>query len=255
MRIVVVLILISLFAGACTGRVTLTSTLIPSPVPSPTASPLPTLRPASTSTASPTPTSTPILIDPLTGAEIEPPLDIDLPEGWRLGYDSFLFSDLGDLTVIPLAIYRGPVTGGTGEIILLWNFRSVTTGNPLSADFGVVNPWVDGLRLLRLAVFSPDCNIGTDVQRPYSVGGLDATGTRFAAVDCPDGLPDTRGWFAGLEQSGIPFVFYVYADPIDAMNGPARDEMQAILDSVDFRVQAFLDALPTYAPGQPDDDE
>ncbi|MEO8395709.1 MAG: hypothetical protein ABI700_22130, partial [Chloroflexota bacterium] len=64
-------------------------------------------------------------------------------------------------------------------------------------------------------------------------GGLQAIGTQFAAVKCPQ-LPDTRGWFAGLRQFEINFVFYVYTDPIAAMDGSAPNELQAILDTVQF---------------------
>ena len=93
--------------------------------------------------------------------------------------------------------------------------------------------WTDGTRLLRLAIVETGCNVGTDLRRNYSVGGLQATGTQFAAVNCPQ-LPDTRGWFAGLRQFDVNFVFYVYTDPIGAMDGNAPNELQAILDTVQF---------------------
>ena len=93
--------------------------------------------------------------------------------------------------------------------------------------------WTDGTRLLRLAIVETGCNVGTDLRRNYSVGGLQAVGTQFAAVGCPQ-LPDTRGWFAALRQFNANFVFYVYTDPISAMDGSTPDELQAILDTVQF---------------------
>jgi hypothetical protein len=179
-----------------------------------------------------------IEIDPLTGDRIEPPLAITLPEGWRAGYDTMIVQDIDMLRAIPLAIYTGPVTGGTGTIVLLWAFPNVAT----QTENGAVTTdlWLDGLRLLRLVVIEEGCNIGTDLRRAYSVGGLSAVGTAFSAVDCPE-LPDTRGWFAGLEQQGLSYVFFTWAEPIDAMN-TADDELQAILDSIVFR------ALPEVTP-------
>lgn len=172
-----------------------------------------------------------IEIDPLTGDRTIPPLDISLPEGWRAGYDTMIVQDVDMLRAIPLAIYTGPVTGGTGTIVLLWAFPNVAT----QTDNGsfTTDLWLDGLRLLRLVLIEEGCNIGTDLRREYSVGGLAAVGTAFSAVDCPE-LPDTRGWFAGLEQQGLNYVFFTYAEPIDAMNG-AEAELQGILDSIVFQ--------------------
>jgi hypothetical protein len=124
--------------------------------------------------------------------------------------------------------------------VLLWGFPSLVPTNaldPASALLGTApapDLFADGLRLLRLAVIEPACNIGTDLRRDYRVGGLAAVGTQFAAVDCPQEA-DTRGWFAGVQSGGLNFIFYVYADPITAMD-MGRDELQAILDTVVFRV-------------------
>ena len=173
-------------------------------------------------------------ITPLAGAADPPPLEITLPEGWVRGYDSYGLLDVDDMRYIPLAVYRGPVTGGTGTIVLLWGFPSLVDGNPLAEGTPMPDLWVDALRLFRLAIVDSGCNPGTDLQRSYRVGGRAATGTQFAIVECPE-LPDTRGWFAGLREGGLNFVFYIYADPIEAMDS-AQDELQAILDSVIFRV-------------------
>ncbi len=197
-------------------------------------------------TAEPTPLV--LEIDPLAGDQIPPPFTIDLPAGWRFGYNAIVLQDLDALRVIPLAIYTGPVTGGTGTIVLLWGFPNVlpATGAAATDESVPVNAnlFTDGLRLLRLAVVEPTCNIGTDLRRDYSVGGLAASGTQFAAVDCPSGLPDTRGWFAGLQQFSLNFVFYAYAEPISAMDGAAAGELQAILDTVRFELPEAT-ATPT----------
>lgn len=183
------------------------------------------------SEATPEVTEVVINIDPLTGEGASPPFDITLPEGWRVAYDTLLVSDLDATRTIPVALYTGPITGGTGTIVLLWAFPNVvaTTGAAtLTTDL-----WLDGLRLLRLAVIEEGCNIGTDLRRDYGIGGLAAVGTSFAAVDCPQ-TPDTRGWFAGLNQFGLNYAFFMYADPIEAMD-TGEGELQAILDSIRFQ--------------------
>ncbi len=181
--------------------------------------------------ATPEVTEVVINIDPLTGEGASPPFDITLPDGWRVAYDTLLVSDLDATRTIPVALYTGPITGGTGTIVLLWAFPNVvatTNAATLSTDL-----WLDGLRLLRLAVIEEGCNIGTDLRRDYSIGGLASVGTSFAAVDCPQ-TPDTRGWFAGLNQFGLNYAFFMYADPIEAMD-TGEGEMQAILDSITFQ--------------------
>lgn len=185
-----------------------------------------------------------VTVEPLLGEQIEPPLDITLPAGWRYGYDTLVLDDVDVLMrTIPLAVYTGPVTGGTGTIVLLWGFPNLVAANPLQPESSQPDLWADGLRLLRLAVIEQGCNVGTDMRLDYTIGGLSASGTQFAAVDCPE-LPDTRGWFAGLRDRGINFVFYAFAEPITAMDGSAADELQAILDTVSFRVPESVTATP-----------
>ncbi len=219
-------------------------TLTPTPSDVPTITPVvfPTLPAQFTPTPSLalniTPSSTPILVEPLVGIEVEPPVRLSLPEGWRYGYDTILFRELGEVTSLPIALYQGDVTGGKGTIILVWNFRSVTTGNPFSSEYGRTNLWIDGLRLLRALVFDAQCNIGTEPQKEYRVGTLLAVGTSFAAVDCAD-TPNTRGWFAGLEVENVNFAFYMYTDPITAMDGEAQNELKAILDTAIFDFSQF----------------
>ncbi len=182
--------------------------------------------------------------DPLTHDPIEPPLTLDLPSGWAHAYDSIVLQDIDGIRPIPFAIYQGPVTGGTGYIVLLWGFPNLV--NVGSGQTSAIQPdvWTDATRLLRLAIVEQGCNVGTDLRRNYSVGGLQATGTQFAAVDCPE-LPDTRGWFAALRQFNVNFVFYMYTDPITAMDDETTtQDLQAILDTVQFVMPEVPAATP-----------
>lgn len=268
------LLLLILLAGCGGGTPTATSapTLVPSETPdiqgavnatltalAPTTAAMvaaaeATFTPSPEVTAEGTAEATAIVVpDPLLGESIDPPLDITLPEGWALREnDTLLLADLSsteDLRGLPFVAWRGPVTGGTGTIVMLWGFPSlvpVTGDNAMSAVSGTPPPadlFADGLRLLRLAILDSTCNIGTDLRRSYRIGNLSAVGTQFAAVECPE-LPDTRGWFAGVQSGGLSFVFYVYALPIESMD-VASNELQAILDTIQFRVP---DA-PTATPG------
>jgi len=191
---------------------------------------------AARATAAVDPAATPdpdlVTLQPLMGDQVVPPLTLALPPGWRSGYDVLVLQDIDAIRNIPFAVYTGPVTGGQGTIVLLWAFPNLLSG---SALLGEVAPdlWADGTRLLRLAIVEAGCNIGTDLRREYPIGGLTAIGTSFAAVNCP-ALPDTRGWFAGLQQFDLNFIFYTFAEPIAAMDGPAEDELAAILASVRF---------------------
>lgn len=205
--------------------------------------------------AQPTPTLDPeateppliVTVEPLLGEQIPPPLEITLPDGWRFGYDTFILSDVdGAIRTIPLAVYTGPIPGGQGTIVLLWGFPNLMGANMFSATPDGPDLWTDGLRLLRLAIIEQGCNIGTDLRRTYPIGGQSAAGTQFSAVDCPE-LPDTRGWFAGVQENGINFVFYAFSDPIDAMT-TGQDSLQRILDSVTFHVTPAAEATATPEP-------
>jgi protein-disulfide isomerase len=178
-----------------------------------------------------------ITLPPTQNQAIPPPLTINLPTGWNTVHDTLVLGDVDATRSVPFSAYYGPVTGGTGSIILLWGFPNLVSGNTLAAATIQPDLFTDGLRLLRLAVMQQGCNIGTDLRRAYSIGGLSAVGTQFSAVSCPDELPDTRGWFAGLQQNGINFIFYTYIDPIEAMDA-ARVELQTILDSVRFTLSS-----------------
>lgn len=228
-----------LFLGgvACTPE-PIVPTATPTDVPTVTPVIFPTLPPAFTPTPSASATPTPLVVDALAGISVEPPLTLTLPSGWKYGYDTILFQEVGEVVSVPIALYQGEVEGGKGTIVLIWNFRSITTGNPFSSDYGTPNLWIDGLRLLRSLVFEATCNIGTEPQREYQVGGLLAVGTSFAVVDCPE-TPNTRGWFSALTVDDINFAFYVYTDPINAIDGNAKHQLQAILDSIIFNTAQF----------------
>ncbi|NWG15505.1 MAG: hypothetical protein HXY41_02615 [Chloroflexi bacterium] len=244
-------------------------TLFPSQTPSPEIQAavegtltalVPTVTPRpETATPSPMPTATPIVVTlpALAGQRIPPPLDISLPDGWQtVGYDVLILSDVialddvGTIRGVPLAVYRGPVTNGQGTIVLLWGFPNVVNPFPEGGTPGAPDLWADGLRLLRLAVLEQDCNIGTDERRTYRVGLLSAVGAQFSAVACPE-LPDTRGWFVGVQEGGLNFVFYAYVegpalvDPqrLDAFNAASR-EIQAILDTVRFNLPEATPDVP-----------
>ncbi len=249
-----ILLLTILLIAACAPQAATTPTDAPTPTAIPTD--VPTLEPSSFPTLQPsiTPmpaaTDTPFQINPLIGEIVPPPLEIDLPDDWEFGYDTVIINDIGDLRPIPFALYTGPVTDGRGFIVLLWGFPSVTSGIPIDEGYGVPNITLDGTRLLRFIIVEAACTIGTDVERDYNfeVGGLPASGTQFSAVNCPENLPDTRGWLAGLQVEEMNFLFYMYTDPIQAMDGSAPDELQAILDSVEFDVASFLEEQRQRVP-------
>lgn len=199
------------------------------------------------------PTPTPELeLNATTGEAIDPPIDITLPEGWSAVLsDTQLVNDVDNtVRTIPFTLYKGPVEGGIGSIALLWGFPNFTSGDAFAVEMGVSTPTpnlrIDGSRLLRLAVVEQGCNIGTDLEREYRVGDFIGIGTEWSAVDCPE-LPDTRGWFVGVRQYNINFIFYVYIEPINPggvtdAERAAREQIQAILDTITFQP---LDATPT----------
>lgn len=240
------LIVLILILTACGGPAptptpspTSTATETPTPVPTSTFTQIPSPTLTLTPSITWTPTETPIPVDPLTGEGARPPIEITLPQGWQEGYDGIVFRDFDGMRVIPFAVYTGPVTGGQGVIFLLWGFPSVTPANPNNDRFLVRDLYLDGTRLLRRVVMEWECNIGTDLAKYFTVGTLQAVGANFTAVDCP-ATSDTRGWFAGLNVDDVNFLFFMSTDPIEAMDGPAPLEMQAILDTVVFNVEAFL---------------
>lgn len=228
-------------AAAPTPTPTITPTLLPSLTPTvqPSATPFPTFTPA--------PEITPEVTDEvieivLEGIEVDSdvlpaPIEVDLPDGWQQFDHIQPVQDVdGIFRAYPFTAYVGPVTGGQGFIIVIWGFASVTSGFGLSVDVPEhMNMGLDASRLLRLAI-AIGCNVGNnpDNDTEFRIGDQIGNGSNWAAVDCPDGAVDTKGWYAGLRFAGFNYAFYAFAEPIEAMDGAARDELQAILDSVVF---------------------
>lgn len=217
----------------------------------------PMMLTAQTSTPTPDPEATPdvddvvFVIEPSQDDAIDPPISITLPEGWIAQNGTVLIQDIIGLRLLPFTAYIGEINGGVGFIILLWGFESIGIANDLLSDEDdLVNSFLDGLRLLRLAVVEPQCNVGTDVQRDYRIGDKTALGTGFAAVNCPE-TADTRGWFAGLNVDGFNFAFYIFAEPIGAMDG-AENDLQAILDTVEFHIDEFLATIYAEITPEPE---
>lgn len=196
--------------------------------------------------AVPTPTQAPLQLEPLLGIEIAPPFEITLPEGWQLALrDTYTYHDLipdGDGTVetLPIDVYVGPVSNGTGWIVMLWGYDTLV---PFTADLTTDEQyyeraaWLNGLRMLQFVVFDSRCNIGTAPQREYMIGTMPAIGTTFSAVDCPFEQPDTRGWFASMNIDNLNFSFFAYADPIQPAGSVVEFELQSIIDTVEFNVE------------------
>jgi hypothetical protein len=186
-----------------------------------------------------------VTVEPVVDDEIPPPLAIDLPDGWEAGYSVVIHQELDGLRGYPVAVYTGPVTDADGTIVVVWGFPTLrVVVNPVTGLVGPADLWSDGSRLWRLLLNDVSCNIGIYDRTDYTVGGLDAVGTQIQAINCPD-TPDVAGWFAGLEVDGISFLFYAYVTPREAYAGQARRDLEAILDTVDFRVSDLLTTTPT----------
>lgn len=263
MRRIIVCLIGLMTLAACGGTVAPTETPPPTntltPVPTDTLTPTPEFVRFITETfAPPTPLPTGVsIIDPVIETDLVAPLHIDLPEGWLMANAAIQMPDGGTaLGILPFTIYRGPVTGGTADIMVIWGFRNVTTALPFQESGAQIDLRADGLRLLNLAVLDPGCNIGIDVNREFKIGNGFGAGAFFAAQDCPtlpDGTPalaDTKGWFVVTQQSDavtgidLNFAFYVYTDPPAAMDGAALSELQAIMDTVVFDMSLLPTAVP-----------
>jgi hypothetical protein len=202
----------------------------------PTPSPTGVLPTATITPGGPTLTPTPIQLDPLLSIGIEPPMDITLPDEWLFGYDTLAYRDIdGSIQTALIAVYTGPVTEGTGWLILIWGHNSVV--NPFEMESPERAAFLDGLRLLRLVIFDPTCDVEVEPQTEYSVGQEPAQGAEFTALNCPEEQPDTSGWFAALTQEGMNFAFYAYVDPMQDTDAPGMAEVQTILDSINFRLE------------------
>lgn len=224
-----------------------TPTLLPTPTDVPTLQPSITPEP----TLTPSQTLIPVEIEQLTQDELPVPIDLSLPAGWALRMSRGMVMRDVDSTIatVPVTVFSGPVTGGTGYIILFWGFPNL--GANLFATQTIEQiMWAEGLRFFRMALVEEDCVPGTDLQNTFSVGGKTASGARFSIVDCPPPLRDTRGWFAGLHERDVNFLFFAYVEPDGDIDDPAvqpgiyaaENELQAVLDTVQFRI------LETAAP-------
>jgi hypothetical protein len=221
---------------------------------------VPTATPQPTATSpllaeTPTPLSAPSATPSLLRQGAPPPLRLDLPADWRVGYQIVPVRVALEAYPMNVAVYRGPLReGGTGTLIVLWGFPSIAPpptvppllGTPTEPpdpldDFVSRALYSDGLRLLQGAVIDISCNVGTTGRTALSVAGMTSVGTYFSATQC-QGEPDTAGWFVGARFNNRNYLFYVYVEPVEAYNA-ARAQLQEILDSV-----RFLTPTPTAAP-------
>jgi hypothetical protein len=157
-----------------------------------------------------------------------PPLTITLPDGWEELHIVVPFRTFGgDLHDIPLAIYFGPLPDGArGYIYLYWGFPNVIMAS------GEYNLWADGVQLLRGSLVGESCNLGVYEQKTFTIGHLDAVGASYQTSECV-GETDTAGWFGVVRVYEGTFAFYTAVEPLDAISD-LRDNLQAILDSVEF---------------------
>ena len=126
--------------------------------------------------------------DPLAHDPLPPPLTIDLPQGWTYAYDAIVLQDIDGIRPIPFALYSGPVTGGTGDIVLLWGFPNLVaataSGGRLSRTCGRTRT-----RLLRLAIFEAGLQhrhgFAAQLQRRRLAGDRDAVRGGELSAACP----------------------------------------------------------------------
>jgi hypothetical protein len=163
-----------------------------------------------------------------------------------------VIADIDALRAVPVAVYSGSVTGGIGYIVLFWNFPLLLTADPFETVTLDEIMWTKGLQIFRLAVVDQGCNPGTDLKMDFTVGEKPAVGTQFSIVNCPESK-DARGWFAALQELGMNFAFYAFVEPTADINSPealqqvplAWQELQQILDTVQFHVEDLLTVTPT----------
>lgn len=190
--------------------------------------------------------TTPLPTLPAMERGSSPGVSLVLPRGWRYGYFSRVSTDLLIQGQINLGIYTGPIRTGNGTIILLWNYPSISPMPTAMAPGAVIETptpggldpvqqalWADGLRLLQGTVVDITCNIGHYGQRrDLTVGKLPAIGESFTASQCAD-EPDAVGWFAGIRQFDVDYLFFVYIEPAEQFND-LKTDIQIILDTAVF---------------------
>lgn len=215
----------------------------------PTATPMPTLTlspeptPTATVTIDPTLAAMPQLdVEPLLETDLTSPIQLRLPAGWELVFDSFAlpFPEEEMIRILPFSIYRGPVTGGTGVVVTVWGFENIVPVSPISNQMPELDLWSDGLRVLLTVVLEPDCNVGRGDRRIFDFGERSAEGSYFWAVDCGESSetdeippsPDVQGWFVSLQERGVNIAIYTYVEPREAIAGDALGELQSIMNTV-----------------------
>lgn len=222
-------------------------TSTPTPVP-PTATPFPPGFTPTLSTPQVTQTAFAGTLEAMVQSDLSAPISISLPEGWvtnNLNLPLVLFDQM---KTVPFTYYAGPLADGQATIAVLWGFENLTPVDleAMATDdqIDMFDLWSDGVRLLVTGLLEPGCNPGLDVEREFTVGGIPAVGSFFAAIECPE-TPDVSGWFAVLDIDDLNFAFFVYFEPRDRLTGDVLEEMQAIIDTVRFD----LSLLPTTMPG------
>ncbi len=194
-----------------------------------------TIARAATNTPSsvfqPTQTLTPTIvgiqpIDP-------PPLTLTLPNGWESEHVQVPISSAFDNDSLNLSLYEGPLTNAErGYIWVLWRF------DVLLDETGELSLWPNALLYLRSFLFR-GCNIGVypDQRREYAIGDRIGSGTIYSAVGCGPDAPDVAGWLITLSVGDENYLFYIGISPAENVS-LARDEMQAILNSIRFETSS-----------------
>jgi hypothetical protein len=179
---------------------------------------------------------------------VAPALDITLPQGWTSTYLLVPIRQPLTQVNVNLARYYGAVkNGGFGTIFVLWNFPSVGARptiappgptptyppnvTPLSYEQQLL--WSDGVRLLKGTIAEITCNTADHGQRFFQLGKETGIGAYFNIAQCPN-EPDALGWFAGIQQFGIKYLFYVYVEPPQAYD-ESRADLQSVLDTIVFK--------------------
>lgn len=181
------------------------------------------------------------ILEAAEGQELDSPMTLDLPEDWVWGNGTALIEDVLGFKILPFTIFTGPVTGGEGFIVLIWGYESIGSFNSETGESNL-SPYNDALRLLHFALIGPDCVPGVDVERDYEIGGMTVRGSNFAAYRCEETV-DTRGWFVGLSIENVNMGIYAYTEPIEAMDGKAPQELQAILDTAEFDMPSLYQRM------------
>lgn len=191
-----------------TEAITSTPTLTVTPGPSPTITPHP--DGAIFPQPPPTLTPAPAVNQPVILEGEPPPLQITIPENWD---QEHAFVPVGSNFAegnLAISVYEGPISDDlTGTIWIVWGFPAVTE-DPFGDQLDM---WSSAIQILRGVMFR-GCNIGLDEQQEYPIGDAVGTGSIFSAVSCEEG-EDIAGYFAGVEQQGGTYAFFMGVQPVD----------------------------------------